>query len=161
MHSYRGIVVGPDISPADTPAPTRRSRVRRLLRVTLFSFGALAAIAGLLLLGLHTPPGKRYVLARVTEWLSTREIDLQARSIDYNLFGLSLLVDDLVISGKEVAGAPPFARIARLSLNLSLRDLLRGIYIVRSADVTNARIHIFIRAGLPASRLHPANRSTT
>lgn len=144
MHSHRGIVVGPDIPLIDPPAPKRKSRVRRLLRVTLLTLGTLAAIAGLLLLGLHTPPAKRYVLARVTEWLATREIDLQARSIDYNLFGLSLVVDDLTVSGKEIAGAPPFARIARLSLNLSLRDLLRGIYIVRSADITNPRIHVFI-----------------
>jgi autotransporter translocation and assembly factor TamB len=128
MHPHTGIVVGPDISPADAPAPNRRSRVRRLLRITLYSLGVLAAIAGLLLMGLHTPPAKRYVLSRVTEWLSTREIDLQARSIDYNLFGLSLQVDDLTVTGKEVAGAPPFARIARLSLNMSFRDLLRGIY---------------------------------
>src|SRR5688500_11904971 len=126
MHRIPGIVAGPDIHPVDSsPAPRRAPRVRRLLRIALLIVGVLAAIAGLLLMGLHTPPAKRYVLGRVAEWLATREIDLQARSIDYNLFGLSLVVDDLVVSGREVAGAPPFARIARLSLNLSLSDLLR------------------------------------
>jgi outer membrane protein assembly factor BamA/autotransporter translocation and assembly factor TamB len=140
-------VAGQDKPPIVASSPTRAPRApraRRVLRITLLILGVLAGVTGLLLMGLHTPPAKRYVLGRVAEWLATREIDLQARSIDYNLFGLSLVVDDLVVSGREVAGAPPFARIARLSLNLSLRDLIRGIYIVRSADVTNPRIHVFI-----------------
>jgi outer membrane protein assembly factor BamA/autotransporter translocation and assembly factor TamB len=132
---------------------------RRPLRLALVIIFCALLLMATLLIGLQTPPAKRYVLARVGQWLAenkaTRQIDVQASALDYSLFtsSPSLTLDRVVIRSRAWPDAPPFARIERATVMLSLPDLLHGKYIVRQGALASPDVHLLIdeqgRTNLP------------
>jgi outer membrane protein assembly factor BamA/autotransporter translocation and assembly factor TamB len=119
-------------------------RRRRLVRLLVLLLGICLASVVLILLGLHTPPAKRYVLARVEQYLAKENIDLRAASLDYNLFTLSASIDHGVLGAARFPDLPPFAQVGHAAVSLSLTDLIRGSYVVRTGHVTDADVHLVI-----------------
>jgi outer membrane protein assembly complex protein YaeT len=150
-----------------TPRPWWRRPLRLALIIVLCALLLVAA----LLFGLHTPPAKRYVLARVSQWLAeneaTRQIDVQARSLDYSLLtsSPSVTLEQLVIRSRALPDAPPFARVERATVSLSLPDLLHGKYIVRAGALTSPDVHLLVdeegRTNLPALGQQNPSATTT
>src|SRR5262245_20881379 len=97
---------------------------RRLVRLVVFLVGLCVASLVLILLGLHTPPAKRFVLARVEQYLARENIDLRAASLDYNLFTLSASIDRGVVRTAQSPDLPPFAQVGHATVSLSLTDLI-------------------------------------
>jgi outer membrane protein assembly factor BamA/autotransporter translocation and assembly factor TamB len=148
-------VSGPDGN-VDTTVPNddrRRTRRRRLIRIFGVAVGVILTLFVAILIALHTPPAKRWVLDRVRSYLASQQIDFQAESLDYNLLNLSVSLDRIVVRGHDLPDAAPFARIGHVDVNLSLADLLRGSYIVQHAHIVDADLHLFIdeqgRSNLP------------
>src|SRR5687768_12480805 len=116
---------------------------RRLRR-----FGVIAGSAVLLLLlfvaALHAPPVKRYVLSEVTRLLAASQIVLTAQRLDYNLFNLSLVVEDVTLRAVGANDAPAFAHVDRATVDLSLLPLLRRQYVVERATVTHPTVHVVL-----------------
>jgi outer membrane protein assembly complex protein YaeT len=96
--------------------------------------------------GLHTPPGRRFVLSQVTGALAQQNILLDASQLRFNLLDLSIDVRDVVIRSGRSAADPPFAVIPHLTADLSLLDALRGRYVLESATADDARVHYLVDA---------------
>src|SRR5262245_3948994 len=126
---------------------------RRLVRLPVLLVGVGLVSIVLILLGLHTAPAKRYVLAYVQRYLAKDDIDLRAASIDYNLFTLSASIDHGVLRAARFPDLPPFAQVGHAAVSLSLTDLIRGSYVVRTGHVTDADVDLVIdengRSNLP------------
>src|SRR6516162_3449962 len=97
----------------------------RLVRFAVYVFGFCLASAVLILLGLQTPPAKRYVLARIHQYLATQNIDLRAGSLNYNLFTLSASIDRATVRATQFPDAPPLVHLGHADVSLSLADLIR------------------------------------
>src|SRR5262249_30787512 len=89
----------------------------------------------LILLGLQTPPAKRYVLARVRQYLATQNVDLRAGSLNYSLFTLSASIDHAIVRATQFPDSPPFAQVGHADISLSLAYITRGICGVRTGSV--------------------------
>lgn len=117
--------------------------------------GALLAIAlSALILGtLHTPPARRYILTEARSALERRGILIEASSLDYNLLALRFTLSDLRIRPVAAPDFPDLLRADLASINLRLRDLVRGRYRVESAIIEAPEIQIVIneqgRTNLP------------
>ena len=90
----------------------------RLVRLLVLLVGVCLASVVLILLGLHTPPAKRYVLALVEQYLAKENIDLPAASLDYNLFTLSASIDHGVLGAARFPDLPPFAQVGHAAVSL-------------------------------------------
>src|SRR6516162_9435654 len=107
----------------------------RLVRFVVYVFGFCLASVVLILLGLQTPPAKRYVLARVHQYLAAQNIDLRAGSLDYNLFTLSASIDRAIVRATQFPDSPPFARVGRADVTLMSPDQKPRRYVVRAGNV--------------------------
>ncbi|MPZ20905.1 MAG: BamA/TamA family outer membrane protein [Luteitalea sp.] len=124
-----------------TSAPSRR---RRVIRFLAWSAAVVLVLLIAALLTLHTPPAKRYVLARVSDLLAQQNIKLQADSLDYNLLDLSVRLENATLRARRPRDAAAFARIARFELDASLLDLLRGRYVVENGTLLRPEIHLIV-----------------
>jgi outer membrane protein assembly factor BamA/autotransporter translocation and assembly factor TamB len=136
----------------------------RLVRFVVYVLGFCLAALALILLGLQTPPGKRYVLARVHQYLATQRIDLGAGSLDYNLFTLSASIDHAIVRATRFPDSPPFAHVGHADISLSLLDLVRGSYVVRTGYVADVDIDLVVgedgRSNLPSPPQTSAPKSS-
>ena len=102
---------------------------------------------------LHAPPVKRYVLSEVTRLLADSRIVFAAQRLDYNLFNLSLVLEDVTLRAVGADDAPAFAHIDRATVDLSLFPLLRKQYVVERGSVTRPTVRVVIddsgRSNLP------------
>src|SRR4029077_1233223 len=63
---------------------------------------------------------------------------------DYNLFILSASIDRAVVRSAQFPDLPPFAQVGHADISLSLSDLIRGSYIVRTSDVSDVDVDLVI-----------------
>ncbi|MPY88550.1 MAG: BamA/TamA family outer membrane protein [Luteitalea sp.] len=143
---------------ASTPSPpTRRRRVVRFLAWTAAAILIFVIAA---IITLHTPPAKRYVLARVTDALAEQDIELRASRLDYNLLTLAVHLENVTLRAREPRNAPAFARVGTFTLDVSLVDLMRGRYVVEDGTLVRPRVHLIVNSGgatnLPTSAAEPA-----
>lgn len=146
-------------TPVDAPRDPERPaehgprRRRRLARIALVVSVSLVILLFAIGAGLHTGPAKRYVLGRVSDYLASQQIGLQAGALNYNLLTLSVSLDDVVVRSRELPDAPPVARIGHVDARLALRDLLGGRYVVTAGSLRDADIHLRVdeqgRSNLP------------
>ena len=99
-----------------------------------------------MLLFLHTSPARGFVLTQVTNLLQQQNIEFGTDELRYNLFDLRLSLRNLRIRSHEAPDLPPFASIARVSLDLSLSQVLRRRYVLQSGDVEGVAVHYFVDA---------------
>ena len=132
---------------ADETSPSgsrlRRGRIARILAV--FGIAAVVLVVALLLL-LHTPPARRYVVNQVTNLLQQQNIQFSTDELRYNLLDLRLSLRNLRVRSQTAPDLPPFATIDRLSLDLSLSQLLRRRYVLQTGDAEGVSVHYVIDA---------------
>src|SRR5262245_30501613 len=140
-------------------------RRKRLVRFGVYLIGISLASVVLVLLGLHPPPAQRWVLTRVQQYLARERIDLRAGSLDYNLFSLSASIDHAIVRAAEFPDLPPFAQVGHADVSLSLADLIRGRYVVRTGNVADIDVHLVVeengRSNLPSPPQTSAPQSST
>ena len=123
--------------------PKRTPRLRRLFAI--FGVGLLAFLTALLLF-LHTPPARRFVVSQVTRLLQQQHIQFTTDGLDYNLFSLRLALRNVRVRSQDAPDLPPFAHIDRLSADLSLTQLLRRRYVVQSGEADGVTVHYVVDA---------------
>ena len=128
-----------------TESNTPPSRKRVLRALALLGAG-LCLLAVLLLLVLQSDPVRKSALDRVTAFLASRQIDLQADSLRYNLFTLSIDVRNLRLRSRTASDLPAFATVGRARLDLSLTQLFRGRYVVQSSVVDDVDVQYVVDA---------------
>src|SRR5262245_60263900 len=140
-------------------------RRKRLVRFGVYLIGISLASVVLVLLGLHPPPAQRWVLTRVQQYLARERIDLRAGSLDYNLFSLSASIDHAIVRAAEFPDLPPFAQVGHADVSLSLADLIRGRYVVRTGNVADIDVDLVVeedgRSNLPTPPQTSATQSST
>jgi outer membrane protein assembly factor BamA/autotransporter translocation and assembly factor TamB len=122
-------------------APRRGRRVLRWLAIAVLVL--LALLAGGIA-ALQTPPAREYVLGKVTELLAAQEISFGTDEFSYNLLDLSADLRNVRVQSARMPDAPAFLTADRARLDISLRQILRGRYVVESADIANVRLHYFV-----------------
>ena len=80
----------------------------------------------------------------MSELLARRQIDFEADQLGYNLLNASLDLRNVRLGSARLPGAPAFATVERLRVNLNLFDLLRGRYVVESGTVEGLDVHSFV-----------------
>jgi outer membrane protein assembly complex protein YaeT len=125
---------------------TSRPRWRQIGRILGFCAVLVCVFAAAALIGLHTPPGRRFVLRQVTQLLAAQRIELGTDGLRYNLLDLSLSLRNIRVRSPEAPKAPPFAVIRSARVDLSLMQLLRGRYLVESSALEGVYIHYFVDA---------------
>jgi uncharacterized protein involved in outer membrane biogenesis len=131
----------PEPQPA---APASRSR--RIFRALSILAVVVCLLVVLLLFALHSAPARRFAVNRVTSLLASHQIELQTDELRYNLFKLSIDLRNVRIRSAASSEAPVFATIGHAQLDLSLRQLLKGRYVVDSGVVDGVDIHYFVGA---------------
>src|SRR5215467_15507623 len=132
----------------------------RLVRFVVYCLGVCLASVVLILLGLQTPPAKRYVLARVQQYLATQNIDLRAGALNYNLFTLSASIDHAIVRATQFPDSPPFAQVGHADVSLSLVDLMRGSYVVRTGNIADFDVQVVIEEDRRSNIPGPQQTST-
>jgi translocation and assembly module TamB len=116
-------------SPEETPAPKKRSRVRRALA---WGFGSLVVVLILLVAGASwytsTADFQRRVGGEVVSVLENAtggRVELQ--HISFNLWHLAVEVDGLVIHGTEAPGQMPYLSASKIIMRLHINMVLTHI----------------------------------
>jgi outer membrane protein assembly complex protein YaeT len=124
----------------------RTRRGRRIVRIlAIFGTVVVVLVAGLLVL-LHTSPARRYVVTQVTRLLQQQNIEFNTDELRYNLLDLRLSLRNLRIRSRDALDLPPIATIDRVTLDLSLGQLLRRRYVLESGDAEGVAIHYYVGA---------------
>jgi len=133
----------------------------KYLRRALIVVVTVVTLALALLGGVHLP----FVRARVLEWARARVardfgIVVDARSLDYNLLGVSIELHDLNLSAP---GDRPFLQADGLRLELG-RRLFAGLVEIRQLELAHPRIvllrHRDGRTNLPTTANSPSSEPT-
>lgn len=104
----------------------------------------LALAIGLGALMLQTPPARRWVQAKVTQFLASENITFDSDELQYSLFGLSLEMRNLGIVSPLMPDAPPFLTVEHARIDLSSWQLLRGRYVIESGRLEGVKLHYFV-----------------
>jgi outer membrane protein assembly complex protein YaeT len=133
---------------ADTAVPPtaprgKTHRVRRYLAI--FGIALLVLLVGFIAF-LHTSPARQYALDQVTRLLQQQNIEFDTDQLSYNLLDLSLGLRNVRVRSQVAPDLPPFASIDRINLDLSLRALLQGRYVLQSGNAEGVNIHYLVAA---------------
>jgi outer membrane protein assembly complex protein YaeT len=129
-----------------TPPDAPRRRGRRIGRFfAIFGLSLVVLIAAALLF-LHTSPARRFVISQVTSLLQAQNISFNTDELRYNLLDLRLTLRNVEIRSQDAPDLPPFARIDRISADLSLTRLLRRRYVLQSGEAQAIDLHYFVDA---------------
>ena len=144
---------------ATDPAP--RPLGRRLLRWIGFSVAGVAALILMALIALQTPPARRFVERKVTEFLARQDITFASEGFRYNVFGLGADLRNVRVFSPRLTDAPPFLQLDAARFDLSTWQLIRGRYVLDSGTVEGVRIHYFVNedgvTNLPRPPADPDN----
>lgn len=88
------------LPPEDGPAPERRHPGRTIAKWTAIVIGGLAALVGLLLLGVNTDPGRRFIVDRINALELASGLDIDIGRIDGSIYG-SMVIRDLRLSDQR------------------------------------------------------------
>ncbi len=123
----------------------------RFIRIAGLTVGGLV-IAGVALL--HTPPMKRFALAKLQRALAAQGVRLEASGLDFNLLTLQASMHGVVVQPES--SLPPLAKVDSLDLKLSLWELLRGRFVISRGSLRHPELWIVINAqglsNLPKSK---------
>ena len=117
------------------------------------------AVTALFVVGVHTPPARRFVLRRAVRILGDQGITLDASRLDYNLFGLRLDLRGVRVLSRQTPDLPPVLLADRVWVDVNLPKLIRGAYYLDDGGIDNPQIQIVVdrdgRDNLP----HPPTKS--
>ena len=107
-----------------------------------------AAVVFILLLGLgllHTPPVQRFVFERLRALLLDRSaIDIQASGFRFSLFGRDITLEDLRVRSSSAPDLPPLFQAERISVQLNVRNIVKGFWDLEVLKVTAPKIHYYV-----------------
>jgi outer membrane protein assembly complex protein YaeT len=129
-----------DLAQKLTPRDTRRRWLRRLIVASVVVAMLLAGFVGFL----HTPPGRRYVVSRITDVLRQQNIQFDTDDLSYNLLDLSIRLRNLRIRARDAPDLPRFAEIDEARFDLSLTQLLRRRYMLEDGQGRGVRVHYYV-----------------
>ena len=110
------LVQTPDVSPRDDPAQIAVVR-------------GLGGHVGWSLCAVHAGVVRRFALVRIQDFLrSTQGVVLEASDLDYNLLQSHYELKDIVLKSKGLADLPAPVRAKRVTVTVSLWDLIRGSF---------------------------------
>ena len=118
----------------------------RLFRWTVRLCACLIVVVSCLLVALHLPAGRRFVLSRVATVLEAREIRFSAERLSFNVFDLTLSLRDVSVGSPQSEPSPPVAVIERLDADISLLDLVRRRYVLQSGTAQGVTLHYVVEA---------------
>jgi outer membrane protein assembly complex protein YaeT len=136
-------------------APYRRRGIGRHLAVAAALLAALV-VAGLI--GLHTPPGRRWVLAQALGWLRARQIAVSLEDLDYNLATMRLSLRAFEMRGVD-PDLPPLVAADRVVVDLSASSLLWGRLVVDEGRVEGVHVH-YVITGEGADNVPPPSSAS-
>ena len=116
---------------------------RWIWRVALATLAAILALAAMVLIGVHTPPVRSYILGRIQRLASDSGVSLGASALDFNLFTGRVELRDVRLGTEQPQGMRPFLTANRIWLRASVLDLIRGSLSVEDAAVEGLAIDIF------------------
>jgi outer membrane protein assembly complex protein YaeT len=116
----------------------------RIVRAILAILAAVFLLVLLLVVAVHTPPGRRFVLHKVSEALRSRGIDFQASTLRYNLFTLQATLAGVVVRSATAPDLPPLASVPRIRLRARWGDLFRGTIAIENATLEQPAIQLVI-----------------
>jgi outer membrane protein assembly factor BamA/autotransporter translocation and assembly factor TamB len=127
--------------------------MHRVLRLAGMVAAALAVLLLVALGALHLAPARRYVLQQVIGLLQSQHIGLSADSLRYNAAALSISLQNARLWSLDTPDLEPFVSIPSAEVDLSVRELIRGRYVVDSARLTGVDLHYLVtedgRTNLP------------
>jgi outer membrane protein assembly factor BamA/autotransporter translocation and assembly factor TamB len=131
-------------TPSSSSAPRRKwYRVRRWVVICGI---VLVVLVGGLLAMVHTRPAREYALHQVRTLLAQQNIEFDSEQLSYNLLDLRLALQNVRVRSHEQPDLPAFASIGRVNLDLSLRALLRGRYVLQSGVAEGVAVHYLVTA---------------
>ncbi len=125
-------------------AADNRSKGRRLARIAAWCVVAVMLLGCVVAIALHTPTGRQRAFAYARQLLEQQQIELNVDDLRYNLLDLSFAVHGLRVRSTAAASNPPLISVERATLNLGLWALIRGRYIVESADLTGVEVNYVV-----------------
>ncbi len=117
------------------------SKFRRLAAIVLIGI-VLCIIAVFVLL--QTPPARRFVLQKIQNLADAQGISFDASELDYNLLSFSVTLHNVVIKSKAAPDLPPIAKVDLVKADVSLKQLLKGSYVISDALIQNPSLHLVI-----------------
>jgi len=145
------------------PVAARPRRARRPFRWLAYAIAASIFILVAGVFALQTSQARAYVLTRVTDLLAQQGITFSAQDFDYNLLDLSTDLRDVRVVSPALPDGPPFLEVDSVRVDLSLWQVVRGRYVVQSAQATGVRVHYFVDAtgldNLPQPPTNPDDSS--
>jgi outer membrane protein assembly complex protein YaeT len=131
----------------------------RTFRIIAWVVVSAFAVTGLFVVGVHTPPARRFVLRRLVRILGDQGIGFEASRLDYNLFGLRLDLRGVRVLSRQTPDLPPVLLADRVWVDVNLPKLIRGAYYLDDGGIDNPQIQIVVdrdgRDNLP----HPPTKS--
>jgi outer membrane protein assembly complex protein YaeT len=113
-----------------------------IVRSILAFLASLFLLVFTLIVVVHTPPVRRYVLHKASEALRSRGIDFRAATLRYSLFSASATLTGVEIRSAAAPELPPVATIPRVELRARWADLVRGRVVIESARLERPAIRI-------------------
>jgi outer membrane protein insertion porin family len=123
---------------------TRPSWKRRVLLAVTVSVAAVCLLVILALIAIHTPPARRLVANHITDLLERQHVAINAQQFRYNLLDASVTLQQVDLRDTAWRDGPPFITIGRAHFDVSLRELLRGRYVLESGTLDEVDVHYLV-----------------
>ncbi len=120
-------------------------RIGSRTRIALIILAAIIAIIALATLLFQTGPVRHYALAQIRDAAHRYGIEFGNARLGYNVFDLTIVLDNVVVRSRETPDLPPAAVIARVMLNMDLAALIRRReYVIQRLSLVNPALHFVI-----------------
>jgi outer membrane protein insertion porin family len=117
---------------------------RRVLLALTVSVAAVCLLVVLALIAIHTPPARRLVASRMADLLERQHVAINAQQFRYNLLDASVTLQQVDLRSTTWRDGPPFITIGRAHFDVSLRELLRGRYVLESGTLDQVAVHYLV-----------------
>jgi uncharacterized protein involved in outer membrane biogenesis len=129
--------------------------INRKLRWVAWGIGSLLSLVVLLVALLHTPPARRYALKQIVQIMDKQGVSFDSSGFDYNLLSATADLRNVVIRAPQAPDLPAILRADRVRVDIGLRSLLGGKYVIEDGSIRNPSIHFVIdengRTNVPQS----------
>ena len=116
--------------------------LNRKLRWVAWGIGSLLSLVVLLVALLHTPPARRYALKQIVQILDKQGISFDSSGFDYNLLSAKAELRNVVVRAPQAPDLPAILRADRVQVDIGLRSLLGGKYVIEDGSIRHPSIHL-------------------
>ena len=150
-------------NPPESNPRTMRSRLRRFfLRHLPLAVACIVVLLGLLSVGLYFVASsaafenvvRKRLIASIEELTGGR---VEIASFHWRLLHFEAEADGLVLHGLEEPGEAPYAKIERLRVHVSVRNLFSPYIRLRSLEIERPSVHLIVYPDGSTNQPHPRN----